>query len=154
MGGIARTIEVVSLPHGDAPAWVRGAWIGCRFPTARAECGHVPEYVYSVLPATRKGLISAAEYLALPESERAKFTQKVAGFSVLQDVALQVLEKRRPDAAAWWRRQGFPKTDPDRNCFRFKREEVMVVDVHSHDAKLGPLYIADDMETGTMRLMC
>lgn len=149
---IARTIEVISVPHGDAPAWVRAAWVGCRFPTSSCECGHIPQYVTSVLPSEHKGLIPATEYLANPEKYA---PQKIDGYSIDQAVALEVLEKRNPKAAAWWRNLGFPKKGADENAFRFKLEEVLVVDTYSHDElmKRGPIVRYDDMETGTMRAM-
>lgn len=66
MSSIAKIIEITSVPHGDAPLWVRGAWVGCVLPCASLECGHVPQYVESVLPRKRKGQLTAAEYMALP----------------------------------------------------------------------------------------
>jgi hypothetical protein len=125
---IAKVIEVFQLPHGeDIPIGIRTAWIGCRFPTAVAECGHIPVYVWSALEPKGSDPVSAMEWLANPERHR---LQKIAGFSVRQDIALPVLAKRAPEAAKWWYDRGFPLKDPERNCFRFKREEVLVVEVH------------------------
>ena len=131
MSTIARTIEVHSLPHGDAPGWVRWAWVGCTLP-CEPECGHVPQYVGGVLSGPR--------------------LEKIDGFSVPQDKALEILAARSPKAAAWFRDHGFPRP---KQCFRFKRKEVMVVETYSDEeaSKLGPMEVYDDMETGTMRRM-
>lgn len=147
MGHIAKTIEITADEvHGDAPLWVRRSWKGCRFPTASLECGHVPQYVMSVLPATRQGLMSAEEFLARSPDE------KIAGYDVHTDVALQVLECHAPQAADWFYALGYPK---DGCGFRFKREEVSVVETYTEEElhKFGPLTFYDDMETGTMRPM-
>lgn len=126
---IARNIEIISVPHGNAPGWVRAAWVGCRFPTASLECGHVPQYVRSVIKEKRSGPLSVAEFQKLSAEERGP--QQIAGYSFNQAVALEVLEKHDSKAAAWWKSRGFPNNDPSNNCFRFKREEVAVVDVHT-----------------------
>ena len=131
MSSIAKMIEVVALPHGEAPEDVRRGWIGCIMP-CEPECGHVPVYV--------EGALSGPSL------------EKIAGFSVPQEAALAVLEQNAPQAAEWFRQHGFPHTD---KCFRFKNEEVKVVGTYTleEEMKLGKLHVYDDMETGTMRLM-
>lgn len=127
---IPKMIEVVTIPHGEAPEEVRRGWIGCVMP-CEPECGHVPVYV--------EGVLSGPSLLV-----------KVAGFSISQEVALAVLEQKAPQAAEWFRQHGFPHPD---KCFRFKDEEVRVVAAYApeEELKLGPLHVYDDMETGTMR---
>lgn len=135
----AKTIEIVKTPHGDAPEWVRRAWIGCQFPVAARECGHVAQYVHSVMPQPRRGLLKATDYLAMSEEERNKLApQKVAGYSVRQDVALKALAEISPAAHIFWKSLGFPKGGEDENCFRFETEACRVVEFYSHEELARP----------------
>lgn len=142
MSTIASLIKIVSLPHGDAPEAVRRGWIGCVMP-CEPECGHIPVYTKSVLPKKRSGLLTAAEFKALPP------TQKINGFSVPQDIALLTLSCHAPLAAKWFYQHGFPHAD---QCFRFKLEETEVVRYCSEDELRGrPMVVYDDLERGTMQ---
>jgi hypothetical protein len=144
MTGMPSLIEITALPHGDAPEWVRQAWVGCVLPCIADECGHIPKYVESVLPRTHKGPLKASDILANPDKFK---TLKIAGFDVPQDIALQVLAVHSPQAAQWFEQQGFPRED---KCFRFKHEEVTVL---QRASSAGPTRRYDDLETGTMRPM-
>src|SRR3989338_11179356 len=101
MGSIAKIIQITTTPHSAAPETVRRGWIECILPTWGFECGHCPEYVESVLPSTRKGLLTAAEFIAL--SKQGAFEdEKIDGFSVLQEIALSVLAGHSLEAAQWF----------------------------------------------------
>lgn len=146
MSTIAKVIQIVARPHGDAPGWVRDGWIGCVLPCAGFECGHIPEYSESVIPANRKGLMTAAEFRERSSDE------KIAGYSVYIDIALRVLECHSLQAADWFYAFGYRKRN---GLFRFKREHVNVLASYT-EAELtehGPLHRYDDIETGTMRPM-
>ena len=146
LSSIASIIEVTApLVQGDAPEWVRGGWFGCEMP-CEPECGHVPAYVESVLPSTRKGPLTIDEFRALRTGD-----WKIDGFSVQTDIALQVLECHSPSAAQWFREQGYPKRGI---YFRFKLSETKVLRrlTVEEDTKLGSRTVYDDMETGTTPL--
>ncbi|MEX2008388.1 MAG: hypothetical protein WD850_02795 [Candidatus Spechtbacterales bacterium] len=72
-------IEIDATPKGEAPVWVRDAWIGCVFPARRGGT----HMVYGVL----SGAIAVEE-----------------GYAVATHTALEQLERRGcTGAAAWWR---------------------------------------------------
>jgi hypothetical protein len=123
---LVKTIEIIALPHGEAPEDVRRGWIGCILP-CEPECGHVPIYVGGILSG--------------PSLE------KIAGFSVRQDVALQILAQHSPASAAWFHNHGFPR---EGESFRFKHEEVSIVETLPIE-EVSKIIVYDDMETGTMR---
>ncbi|MBM3271905.1 hypothetical protein FJY94_01305 [Candidatus Kaiserbacteria bacterium] len=85
---VASKVRIRSIPQGEAPEWVRTAWIGCELPCIPGTCGHVPVPVVGV--ATRG------------------FRGSVAGFNVEQRVALETLDQHNPNAAAWFRDYGYP----------------------------------------------
>ncbi len=142
---IATIIEIKSLPEGTPPESVRKAWIGCVMP-CYPECGHIPVYAEDVGSSPRKGWFTVAEFLALPPAK------KIEGYSVPQDIALQVLAVHSPIAARWFAQNGYPKPEM---AFRFERSEVNVLRTMNLQEQMasGPLVRHDDMETGTMRRM-
>lgn len=148
MASFAKIIKIASLPHGDAPESVRRGWLGCILPTAGVTCGHVPRYTRSVVPRKKKGLLTANEFIALNHAD-----DKIDGFDVWQEIALQVLSIHSPLAAKWFYEHGHPVQDKDWNCFGFKLAEVEILRAYTEAElmKLGPFVQYDDMETGTMR---
>lgn len=76
----AQYIEIIATPAGEAPDWVREAWVGCILPIRG------PARVL-----TSSGVISGN-----PE--------RVPGYCVPLEEALRSLERRgQKDAANWWR---------------------------------------------------
>ncbi len=148
MASFAKIIRINSLPHGDAPEAVRRGWVGCILPTARVTCGHVPRYTRSVVPRTKKGLLTVEEFLALD-----RVNDKIDGFDVYQEIALQVLAVHSPLAAKWFYQHGHPVQDKNWDCFGFKLAEVEILRTYTTAElmALGPFIEYDDMETGTMR---
>jgi hypothetical protein len=144
MSSIAKVIKIVSLPHGDAPDWVRQAWVGCILP-CEPECGHVPVYVQSVLPKPpeKGGHRPGVEFF----NKLKEPNQKVAGFSVDTKLALDVLRKKSPTAAKWFYDRGYPM---DGKAFRFRADEAKVIEFVP-DGRGGTIVRYDDMETGSMR---
>lgn len=142
---IARIIEIKSLPEGTPPESVRKAWIGCVMP-CYPECGHIPVYAEDVGRSRRKGPLTVTEFLALPPAK------KVEGYSVPQDIALQVLAVHSPITARWFEQNGYPHPDMD---FRFRHDEVTVLRTMNLREQMtsGPIVRYDDMETGTPRRM-
>lgn len=128
MGIIPTKIRIISRPQGEAPEWVRDAWIGCELDCEPKGCGHVPQYSAGVLTGR---------------------VTKVAGYAVGQFRALTVLATKDRKAVSWWQEHGFPL---DRQCFIFASTCAEVIE--SRDLRPGEQVVfCDDMETGTMRPM-
>lgn len=119
-------IRIVSRPQGEAPEWVRDAWIGCELACLGNTCGHTPAYC--------GGIVTGA-------------VTKVTGFDVEQVHAIQTLLARNPQAGAWFLERGYPTPG---ECFRFVATCAKVLERREIT---GPVIMYDDMETGTMRPM-
>ena len=120
-------IRIKGTPDGEAPKWVRKAWVGLILPCA-------PTMTFE---KERKGVLSN------------KDTTKKDGdyiINVPQDASLRLLRRKSPEAAAWWEEHGYPnKQEMD---FGFRLQEVEILE----GVKPLRLVVADDMETGTMEL--
>lgn len=88
-----RYIRIVKQPMGEAPPWVRDAWIGLTLPL--------------MLPSKRNFL--GFGVLTIPRSNVgqlwALFTGRgvrVRGYSVRCRTAFALLEEAQPVAASWW----------------------------------------------------
>jgi hypothetical protein len=99
------TIQFVKTPGGEAPEWVRQAWVGLIVPYVGF--GHS-------FPFTR-GVVSG------------KTVPAVCSYCVPQDEALALLRKKHPDAAAWWSAKEYPKSDPDDAYFSFECTSAVVL---------------------------
>lgn len=121
-------IEIVRVPEGEAPDWVREAWVGHVLP-----CDQFLGYAQS----RDKGVVS------LQETTRNKLS-----YAVPQKDALQILRNYSPNAAAWWRIHGFPKDTPGEDYFGFDEADAKVV--QGVVTRQGPGVVYDDMETGRM----
>lgn len=76
-------IEIIAVPPGEAPLWVREKWIGVCIPLAGDPGGFDGEL---------SGVMTGR-----PSSENA------GGYEVLIDDALEALGETSPEAATWWR---------------------------------------------------
>lgn len=88
-------IRIVRRPEGEAPEWVRDAWIGLELPLT-VEAPIKSRIVGGVLtmPRTRLG------YWWAVIRGRSRMQE---GFLVDANAAVRVLERRNPTAAIWWR---------------------------------------------------
>jgi hypothetical protein len=87
-------IRIVRRPIGEAPEWVRDAWIGTCLPLANPK-----EKVwlgFGVLTRPR-GRFAQLWGLFLGKAER------ITGYAVNAQAAVDVLSDSQPDAAGWWR---------------------------------------------------
>lgn len=116
-------IEITSIPEGEAPLWVRQAWVGLILP-CDSTCG-----VREV-----KGVISKKP------SDKNKY-----GFAVPQAAALKVLEKKDPHAVDFWRREGFPKRG---EFFFFVDQEAKIV---SGVKRQILIHVTDEMQGDPFR---
>lgn len=114
-------IEIIKLPHGEAPLHIRAKWIGCVFPTDRSTSGDAPLDVQGVQSRAYKGT--------------------VAGFVVDQGTALQILAEHSVKAAEWFEARGYPRQD---ESFVFRTEDIQVVSYGPPAAQ--KIQVWDDLE--------
>lgn len=97
-------ILVSSLPAGQPPLKIRRAWIGLIL-----SCNPILGYPDN---GREIGVITGAGM------------QPRIGVSVPQVLALEVLDRERPEAARWWRRRGFPHVG---EYFGFAECEITII---------------------------
>src|SRR5260370_23867420 len=88
-----RKIRVIHPPIGEAPPWVRQAWVGLELPVARKPRAYRG---FGVLTGPRS-YFSQLWSLLGPKAER------ITGFPVYARDAVQLLAASEPKAANWWR---------------------------------------------------
>lgn len=98
------SIRVVKIPVGEAPEDIKKAWLLCE----SLPC-------YPILGISE----DEHEILSRKPVQRPRMT-----VGVRHDKALEVLEKVAPEAAAWWRSNGFPKPG---ESFLFGEDEVQIL---------------------------
>lgn len=87
-------IEIVRRPLGEAPEWVRDAWIGVSLPLAVS--GKKSWQTFGVLEAP-KGFFASLWMIVSGQ------TEQVDGYMVVAKEAVDILGIHNPDAADWWR---------------------------------------------------
>ncbi len=97
-------IRIVTTPAGEAPLWVREAWVGLRLP-----CWPLV------------GLPSGPEVGVLSSKE---VNHNCFVCHVPQDEAIVILRKERPEAAKWWEENNFPQPG---KSFTFREEEIRMI---------------------------
>jgi hypothetical protein len=98
-------ILITQTPSGEAPEWVRQAWVGLNLPVAGS--GPEAELTSGVLTGPGNPL----ERLLALITGKLKFNR---GYPVYTANALAILEQHRPDAAAWWRDNAPNVLEPNR----------------------------------------
>ncbi len=86
-------VRIIRAPIGEAPEWVREAWVGLELPLAHLE--EVTVETGGVLTGPRSSL----GYWWAKLTGR---LEVVSGYVVRSDRAIDLLGRSRPDAAAWW----------------------------------------------------
>lgn len=111
-------VKIVARPEGEAPEWVRDAWIGVRLPLVRRETVQTKGFGVLTGPKSWFGQMwGCLTGRAFP----------VAGYLVEAAHAVELLGWTRPEAAAWWREHGGAFINPGR-MFVFDRSACEVVD--------------------------
>ncbi len=87
-------VRIVRTPMGEAPDWVREAWIGLELPLAHLE---------EVAVRTTGVLTGPRTWLGYWWGRLTGRFEIVSGYVVKADRAIDLLSQSRPDAAAWWR---------------------------------------------------
>lgn len=85
-------VEIVQPPLGEAPLWVREAWVGLTLPVVDRR----RSASFGVLSGPRTWLGQQIATLT-GRSER------VDGYWVESALAIELLDRLKPDAALWWR---------------------------------------------------
>ena len=75
-------IRIIDVPPGQAPDWVRKAWVGLEIPLA---------VQLSAASSLQEGVLGGK-----PEN--------LGGFQVRGEIAITLLSKKSPEAAKWWHR--------------------------------------------------
>jgi len=101
--GCTGLIKITRTPAGEAPLWVRHAWLGLVLP-----CG--PYVGFS--EGKSRSVISLKE---VPNRY---------GFSVPQKKAIEILRRVRPNAARWWLVEGYPHRG---KYFCFAEDEAKII---------------------------
>jgi hypothetical protein len=102
-------ITITRRPIGEAPEWVRDAWIGLSLPTVQ-KSSRVWRSV-GVLTGPHTAL---AQLWAVLRGQ----SFQVSGYAVKAKVAVDLLAETQPAAAEWWR-QNAPKIVDGRSDFIF-----------------------------------
>lgn len=102
-------IKIVRRPIGEAPEWVRDAWIGLSLPLAVER--QRTWWGLGVLSGPSNPLL---QLWALALGKGVKLT----GFNVNAKEAVDLLEEVDPRAAGWWR-EHTPKLVSGQRCFVF-----------------------------------
>ena len=87
-------IRIVQRPDGEAPEWVRDAWIGTVLPLSDAQAVTSPGFGVVTGPKTIWG-----EWWLLLTGR----SQRFEGYTVCAADAVNILAGQNPDAADWWR---------------------------------------------------
>lgn len=107
-------IRITDTPPGEAPDWVRKAWVGLTLPLARGQDGLKTTRTHGVLTGPKTMLGQLFAFLMGNFEVR-------SGYVVEAQAAFDILVTANPDAAEWWRSQCPELNQPDRN-FMFAAE--------------------------------
>jgi hypothetical protein len=90
------SFRIIAVPPGQAPLWVRQAWVGLVLPMDK------PPSVPSIVP--RIGAVTSTFVGGVTPTK----------FSVKFRTALPILRKANPEAANWWETESHPafRLDP------------------------------------------
>lgn len=98
-------IRILTIPAGEAPEYVRAAWVGLELPCL----------TIAGIPKDPARTVVSLEPLARP----------CYGFFVPQDQALAILKRHSYEAAQWWKEHHYPQSG---QFFHFALSEAAIVD--------------------------
>ena len=90
------SVKIVRAPAGEAPVWVREAWVGTVLPLKEAGLRTLPSVGVLSGPKSQLGWFWAS-------LTGARMT--TTGYLTRATRAIEILSRTRPDAAQWWRDQ-------------------------------------------------
>jgi hypothetical protein len=88
------SVRIVAVPPGEAPLWVREKWVGLDLPLARSEFAKTWP-TFGALSGPRTCLAQLCEHV------RGR-SDPIHGFAVEASLAVDILNRSSPEAAAWW----------------------------------------------------
>ena len=100
----ARRVRIIRRPDGEAPEWVRDAWIGLELPLLEPD--PLTYRIVGGILTMPKNLIG---YWLGVLAGRSRL---VTGYLVDAHRAVQLVETRNPTAAVWWRTQAGATVQP------------------------------------------
>jgi hypothetical protein len=132
-------VRIVDVPPGEAPEWVRRAWVGLVLPLLPGETGPRSTRTHGVLSGPRNWL--AKLWWALSGKG-----QRSVGYAVRARLAVTLLAEHAPEAAAWWRENAAHILQPEsififhvRAC-RPEAWSPRALSLREHlEARFGPL---------------
>lgn len=89
------SIEIIATPAGEAPEWVRQAWVGVVIPLVESKV--VTTKGIGVITSAKAGWLSCLWWQLTGR------IQSYTGYVVRFDDAISRLSVLSPDAARWWR---------------------------------------------------
>jgi hypothetical protein len=104
------SVKIVRAPAGEAPQWVREAWVGLVLPLKETGLKTMPSIGVLSGPKSALGWLWTS-------LTGAPIT--CTGYLTPAARAIEILERMRPEAAAWWREQA-PKFLRDEAEFLFE----------------------------------
>lgn len=111
------TIKIIKRPAGEAPEWVRDAWIGLELLAINDTPAKTIGYGVLEGPKSKLGQLLG---LVTGRAERYE------GFVVRSDHAIDLLAASNSLAATWWRENCPELTRPERQ-FLFQANECQVI---------------------------
>lgn len=123
-------VRIIAIPPGEAPPWVREKWVGLELPLAQPTRSARSRRVFGVLSGPKQPL--AGLFAALLGRAR-----RESGYAVRVDEAVAELERRSPEAAAWWRENVSHMFTLGR-CFLFQEHVCQVLDESPSPARNVP----------------
>ncbi len=96
-------IRIIQRPEGEAPEWVRDAWIGLELPVQTPEPVSTPTWGALTGPRSRWSYRLGRLLGRFPNK---------TGYVVDAAQAVRLLERRNPTAAIWWRTKAGIRLQP------------------------------------------
>ena len=87
-------VEIIARPAGEAPEWVRDAWIGLRLPLR-----HPDKRAWRATGVLTGPRSYVGNLLAMVRGR----TERTPGYLVDARAAVDILSRANPAAATWWR---------------------------------------------------
>lgn len=119
-------IRIIDRPLGEAPDWVRDAWIGLELDLL------IPQEI----TAPTRGVLSGRSWWRSLWVRLFRGNPPVTGFVVSGKNSIDRLATVRPDAAAWWH-QHAPQHAGGALDFIFDREACVIADHPDQDDQAG-----------------
>jgi hypothetical protein len=113
-------VRIVAVPLGEAPLWVRQKWVGLDLPVVRY-AAHRKSPAFGVLPMARTW---STQWAAVRRGR----AERVAGYAVEAALAVGILAKANPEAAAWWR-ENTPHLIAPQRYLVFHEEVCRIADI-------------------------